>query len=79
MGENDPDMAALTLLPLLPLVALAHLGQLHAYERALVLVIAFGPFVVLGFVVAVLRRRDVAQDRQEQQERREQEERDHRS
>ncbi|MBD8868741.1 hypothetical protein [Nocardioides donggukensis] len=40
-------------------VAAWHLGQLHAYEQALVLVIAFGPFVVLGIVVGVLRRRDL--------------------
>ena len=44
----------------LPLLVAAHLGGLHPYERALVLVIAFGPFVVLGVVVAVVRRRDVA-------------------
>jgi len=28
-----------------------HLGSLHPYEQALVLVLAFGPFVVLGIVV----------------------------
>jgi len=38
----------------------AHLGELHAYEQWLVLLIAFGPFVVLGAVVVVMRRRDVA-------------------
>ena len=43
---------------LLPLLVALHLGGLHPYERALVLAIAFGPFVVLGVVVAVLRRRD---------------------
>lgn len=42
--------------PLPPL----HLGDLHAYEQLLVLVLAFGPFVVLGVVVAVVRRRDLA-------------------
>jgi putative exporter of polyketide antibiotics len=42
-----------------PLVV-AHLGELHAYEQWLVLLVAFGPFVVLGVVVAVVRRRDVA-------------------
>ena len=50
---------------LLPLVVLAHLGQLHAYERVLVLVVAFGPFVVLGVVVAILRRRDIAAEERE--------------
>lgn len=34
-----------------------HLGQLHAWENALALVLAFGPFVVLA-VVIVMRRRD---------------------
>jgi len=35
-----------------------HLGELHAYEQLLVALIAFGPFVALGIVVVVLRRRD---------------------
>ena len=35
-----------------------HLGELHAYEQWLVALIAFGPFVVLGIVVYVVRRRD---------------------
>lgn len=35
-----------------------HLGELHAYEKLLVAVIALGPFVALAVVVAVLRRRD---------------------
>ena len=47
---------------LIPLVVLAHLGGLHPYERLLVLAIAFGPFVVLGVVVAVVRRRDIADE-----------------
>ncbi|HEX6249481.1 MAG TPA: hypothetical protein VFZ64_16545 [Nocardioidaceae bacterium] len=40
--------------PLIPL----HLGDLHAYETALLALLAFGPFVVLAVVVVVLRRRD---------------------
>lgn len=28
-----------------------HMGGLHPYEQALVLLLAFGPFVVLGIVV----------------------------
>ena len=32
-------------------LALLHLGALHPVERALTLVLAFGPFVVLGAVV----------------------------
>ncbi len=38
-----------------------HLGPLHPFEQALTLLLAFGPFVVLGVVVAIRRR----QDRQE--------------
>ncbi len=33
-----------------------HLGALHPIEQALTLALAFGPFVVLGIVVAVRRR-----------------------
>ncbi len=39
----------------------AHLGALHPVEQALTLLLAFGPFVVLG-VVVVLRRREVAEE-----------------
>ena len=39
-----------------------HLGGLHPYEQVLVLVVAFGPFVVLAVVVFFLRRRDVAEE-----------------
>ena len=35
-----------------------HLGELHSYEQWLVASIAFGPFVVLGFVVWWRRRQD---------------------
>ncbi len=45
---------------------LLHLGTLHSSERALVLLVAFGPFVVLVVVVVVLRRRDVAAQRREE-------------
>jgi hypothetical protein len=37
-----------------------HLGGLHPYEQLLVMLLAFGPFVVLGVVVLRLRRRDLA-------------------
>jgi hypothetical protein len=41
-----------------------HLGGLHPYEKVLTLVLAFGPFVVLGLVIALRRRRhDEADDR----------------
>jgi hypothetical protein len=35
-----------------------HLGALHPYEQALVLGLAFGPFLLLALVVVVRRRRD---------------------
>ncbi len=34
-----------------------HLGDLHPYEQALTIVVAFGPFVLLGVVVWLQRRR----------------------
>lgn len=44
----------------LPLLLTAwHLGALHAYEKLLVALIAFGPFVVLAVVVHVVRKRDI--------------------
>ncbi|SFB77009.1 hypothetical protein SAMN04487968_101426 [Nocardioides terrae] len=45
----------------LDIVAL-HLGALHPYEKVLTLLLAFGPFVLLGIVVAVRRRQDAAED-----------------
>ena len=39
-----------------------HMGALHAYEQVLVLLLAFGPFVVLGIVVWVRRREDAAEE-----------------
>jgi hypothetical protein len=47
----------------LDLVAL-HLGALHGYEKVLTLVLAFGPFVVLGTVVAIRRRHERSADEQ---------------
>ncbi len=44
---------------LLPaLTVLWHMGPLHTYEKLLVALVAFGPFVVLAAVVYVVRRRD---------------------
>ena len=40
----------------------AHLGSLHPVEQVLTFVLAFGPFVVLGIVVALRRRQDGAGD-----------------
>ena len=39
-----------------------HLGKLHAWEHVLVLLLAFGPFVVLGVVVWLRRRADARDD-----------------
>jgi hypothetical protein len=39
------------------LVAL-HLGGLHPFEKVLTLLLAFGPFIVLGVVIAVRRRHE---------------------
>jgi hypothetical protein len=35
-----------------------HMGALHPYEKVLTLVLAFGPFIVLGAVIAVRRRHE---------------------
>lgn len=35
-----------------------HLGSLHPYEQALTVVLAFGPFALLGIVVWRRRRED---------------------
>lgn len=39
-----------------------HLGALHPVEKALTLLLAFGPFVLLAVVVVVRRRQDAAAD-----------------
>ena len=46
-----------------------HMGALHPVEQALTIALAFGPFVVLGIVVAVRRRQDRAADDEAQRER----------
>jgi hypothetical protein len=41
-----------------------HLGTLHPYEKVLTLLLAFGPFLVLGAVIVLRRRQDAeAEDR----------------
>lgn len=35
-----------------------HMGALHPVEQALVLLVAFGPFVVLAVIVIIRRRSD---------------------
>lgn len=47
------------------LLALLHLGSLHPVEKLLVAAIAFGPFIVLGIVVYVVRKRDIAEEEAE--------------
>jgi hypothetical protein len=39
-----------------------HLGTMHPVEQALVLLLAFGPFLVLGLVVRHQRRHDLRHD-----------------
>ncbi len=56
-----PDLLALPVLTGLPLRPAFHMGPLHAYEQALVLVLAFGPFVLLGAVVWWRSRQDRAE------------------
>jgi len=51
------DGGTMTVVPAL------HMGALHPVEQLLVILIAFGPFVVLAVVVYVVRRRDVAAER----------------
>lgn len=46
------------------LLAPMHFGSLHAYETALLALLAFGPFAVLAVVVVVMRRRDSDADEQ---------------
>ena len=50
-----------TLWTLAGVIAL-HLGKLHPFEKLLVFLIAFGPFVVLGLVVYFVRKRDIAEE-----------------
>jgi hypothetical protein len=38
-------------------VILEHLGKMHPYEHALVLVLAFGPILLLAVTIWIARRR----------------------
>ena len=42
----------------MPADVLWHMGALHPFEQALTLVLAFGPFVVLGLVILARRHED---------------------
>lgn len=57
-------LADLVLEALAVLGAARHLGPAHGFERFLVAVVAFGPFVVLAVVAVLVRRRD-AREREE--------------
>lgn len=46
-----------------------HFGSLHPFEQVLVVLLAFGPFILLGVVVFVIRRRDIAEEEREQADR----------
>ena len=58
-------MSIASLLPHLPVLTWLvplHLGSLHPAEKALTLVLAFGPFLLLGLVVVLRRRQDRRED-----------------
>jgi hypothetical protein len=44
------------------LVVLEHMGRLHAYEQVLVMVLAFGPLLLLAVTVWIARRRAQHED-----------------
>ena len=44
----------------LPHLVLLHMGALHPIEQWLTVILAFGPFLVLGIVVWLRRRQDAA-------------------
>ena len=46
-----------------------HMGALHPFEQVLTLLLAFGPFVVLGLVVRARRREDAAEEARQAQAR----------
>ena len=47
---------------MIPDLIAMHMGALHPFEKTLTLLLAFGPFVVLGSVVAVRRRHEADDD-----------------
>ena len=42
-----------------------HLGTLHPVEQVLTIVLAFGPFLLLGAVIVFQRRRDAREEAEE--------------
>lgn len=53
--------------PITSLLTVWHMGPLHAYERWLTLILAFGPFLLLALVFVIRRRMDDAEDGLEDQ------------
>jgi hypothetical protein len=45
-----------------------HLGHLRPWQQMFVALLAFGPFILLGAVVMVVRRRDIAEEEREEAE-----------
>ncbi len=43
-----------------------HLGTLHPVEQVLTIVLAFGPFVLLGAVIFIQRRKDAREDAEDE-------------
>jgi hypothetical protein len=39
-----------------------HMGALHPFEKVLTLVLAFGPFLLLGAVIVIRRRHEALED-----------------
>ncbi len=54
--------------PVIPDLVPAHMGGLHPAEQALTIVLAFGPFVLLGAVIVARRRQDAAEEERERLE-----------
>ncbi len=46
-----------------------HMGALHPVEKVLTLILAFGPFLVLGAVIVVRRRHEALEDGAEEAQR----------
>lgn len=68
MDHNGPTMTSPHVLPL-------HFGHLPLWQQALVMLVAFGPFLILGVVVFVVRRQDLAEEDAEARETHERDER----
>jgi cytochrome c-type biogenesis protein CcmH/NrfF len=48
------------------LLVVLHLGALHPVEQGLTVLLAFGPFVLLGVVIWVRRRQDARDDERQE-------------